>query len=667
MNKIYISILAIFAFASNYLSVPVFFGADFIFGSIFVVIAIAIFGTAAGVFTAVVGGLYTYILWGHPYAIIIFTVEALFLGILFNRYRKPLILIDIGYWLIIGAPLVLILYTNILNLDYQTATFIAFKQGLNGVFNTLIAGLFTIFFFLKKRNLQVERSVSKPKITDVHFHVLLTLIIISGGIPVVLDSYQLRDDEEKHLKYTLEELGGYISNSIKENNKSKNKIESFSGVISKNTSFAIYDENNILVAKNGQISSAEKDEGEIIILKSGISIWLPESKLPALKKWRQGKYFINKSIKLDSGKNYQLVIESPANNLVDILQANRLRPFVFLSVFIILGVVISLILSRWLTSSTVKITSLSEGLTAKLIDKEKINIPEFQVFEYDQLSHSIRQMSESINEYINTIEKQSQALASAKLDAEKSQKHAELANEEKSRFLANMSHELRTPMHAILAFTQLAQKRDVDEKTVKYLNNIESSGKRLTGLINALLDLSKIESGKMDINLENENIFNITKDCTEQVNSLANAKNIEILINGNDQAFAFVDKELITQVIINLLSNAIKFSPANGIININIIDIEAIPEEDFFGVLEFVISDQGIGIPSNELEMVFDKFVQSSQSVSKAGGTGLGLPLCREIINQHNGIIWAESPIQGGDKGTAFHFIIPKTNNREVI
>ena len=229
-----------------------------------------------------------------------------------------------------------------------------------------------------------------------------------------------------------------------------------------------------------------------------------------------------------------------------------------------------------------------------------------------------------------------------------------------------MSHELRTPLHAILAFTQLAQKRDIDEKTVKYLSNIESSGNRLTGLINALLDLSKIEAGKMDINWENHNLVNITKNCTEEVTSLTEKKDINVLINGTDQAFAFVDKDLITQVIINLLSNAIKFSPVNGIINITIVDIDAIPEEDFFGIVEFIISDQGIGIPINELEMVFDKFVQSSHSVSKAGGTGLGLPLCREIINQHHGIIWAESPVQDNEKGTAFHFIIPKTHNHKM-
>ena len=666
MNKVHISLLAILAFGANYLSVPVFFGADFIFGSIFVVIAISIFGTAAGVFTAVIGGLYTFLLWGHPYAIIIFTVEALFLGIVFNKIRKPLILIDIVYWLIIGAPLVLILYTNMLNLDYQTATFIAFKQGLNGIFNTLIAGLFTIFFFLKKGNLQVDHTASKPKITDIHFHVLLTLIIISGGIPVVLDSYQLRDDEEKHLKYTLDELSGFVSNSIKEQSKSQNGNITFSNVVSKNTSFALYDENNELVAQNGQIFSNKKDEGEISILKSGISIWLPTSKLPALKKWRQGRYFITTPIKQELGKAYQLVIESPASNLVDILQANRLKPFIFLSAFVLLGVAISLILSRWLTSSTLKITEISEELTAKIINKEKIDIPDFQVYEYDQLSHSIRQMSDSIHNHIKTIEAQSLDLASAKLGAEKAQKEAELANEEKSRFLANMSHELRTPLHAILAFTQLAQKRDIDEKTVKYLSNIESSGNRLTGLINALLDLSKIEAGKMDINWENHNLVNITKNCTEEVTSLTEKKDINVLINGTDQAFAFVDKDLITQVIINLLSNAIKFSPVNGIINITIVDIDAIPEEDFFGIVEFIISDQGIGIPINELEMVFDKFVQSSHSVSKAGGTGLGLPLCREIINQHHGIICAESPVQDNEKGTAFHFIIPKTHNHKM-
>ena len=237
---------------------------------------------------------------------------------------------------------------------------------------------------------------------------------------------------------------------------------------------------------------------------------------------------------------------------------------------------------------------------------------------------------------------------------------AEESSELKSRFLANMSHELRTPMHAILSFTQLAKKRVNDEKVMRYLDNIETSSKRLTGLLNAILDLSKIETGNMDISFRQENLYEITEQCIAQVNSLAVEKNISVNIEGKTSNEVSLDESLISRVIINLISNAIKYSPENEVIDIKIIEVDATPDNSFKGIVEFIITDRGVGIPVDELESVFEKFVQSSKTDTKAGGTGLGLPICREIILMHNGVIWAESPIQGINHGTAFHFILPK-------
>ena len=237
---------------------------------------------------------------------------------------------------------------------------------------------------------------------------------------------------------------------------------------------------------------------------------------------------------------------------------------------------------------------------------------------------------------------------------------AEDANAEKSRFLANMSHELRTPMHAILSFTALSIKRSEDEKVLRYLNNIKSSGTRLTGLLNALLDLSQIEAGKLELHFRQNNLLPLIEKSIAELDSLIKQKNITIDIEAPQEIDAYFDADLITQVIINLLSNAVKFTPDNGLIDIEILNVEPVPESHFSGVVEFIITDNGMGIPEDELTKVFDKFVQSSKSVSKAGGTGLGLPISKEIIVNHKGAIWAESPPQGQDKGSSFHFIIPK-------
>ena len=233
---------------------------------------------------------------------------------------------------------------------------------------------------------------------------------------------------------------------------------------------------------------------------------------------------------------------------------------------------------------------------------------------------------------------------------------SEQANIEKSRFLANMSHELRTPMHAILSFSKLAQKRDMDDKARHFLENIEVSTIRLTELLNGLLDLSKLEAGKMQLSLANYNIADLVKEALTSLSSLIDTNQLKINLSGLEPINGDMDKNLIIQVIINLLSNAIKFSPANAEISIQ----TGIKQEKDIQCIHLAVSDQGIGIPENELGTVFDAFVQSSKTVTGSGGTGLGLPISKEIILMHHGKIWAES-IAG--QGATFHVLIPSNRN----
>ena len=255
-------------------------------------------------------------------------------------------------------------------------------------------------------------------------------------------------------------------------------------------------------------------------------------------------------------------------------------------------------------------------------------------------------------------------IARRTLDLEVAREEAIWANNEKSRFLANMSHELRTPMHAIMSFTHLARKlcKDDSKKQINYLDKATTSAKRLTQLLNDLLDLSKIEAGKMNIEKDWHDISEVIQGAINEVESLLMKKNLQLSmsVTKGDAIPVNFDPKLITQVMVNLLSNAIKFSEQHSTIHISIAyDIE-VPDNLFPGAVEVIVSDQGPGIPNNELEMIFDKFIQSSVHKSSAGGTGLGLPICREIISMHNGLIWAESPVTEHGNGTAFHFVLPK-------
>lgn len=242
---------------------------------------------------------------------------------------------------------------------------------------------------------------------------------------------------------------------------------------------------------------------------------------------------------------------------------------------------------------------------------------------------------------------------------------AQRASQAKSEFLANMSHELRTPLHAILSFAELGMKKrggpDVEAKLNQYFKRIRESGSRLLFLLNDLLDLAKLEAGKMLPHLQRVDLLGVIEGCVaEQEAKLAeHGLTVEIQNVAADSRLD-CDPMRISQVITNLLSNAIKFSADGGVIQVRLADGLMPDGEDSLtpaSGLEVAVSDQGVGIPADELETIFDKFIQSSKTKSGAGGTGLGLSICRQIIETHGGKIWAESPKAGG---ASLRFLLPR-------
>jgi len=239
---------------------------------------------------------------------------------------------------------------------------------------------------------------------------------------------------------------------------------------------------------------------------------------------------------------------------------------------------------------------------------------------------------------------------------------AEAANRAKSEFLANISHELRTPMHAILSFARLGRDRvhgpAVDlARLEQYQQRILQSGERLMRLLNDLLDLSKLEAGRMGYDMREQDAAQLVGDVVAELAEVAAARQVSVDIDiAPDTPQVWCDGVRIAQVIRNLLSNAVRFSPSSGRITIALSPAAAGPGgADAAAYVRLSVSDQGQGVPEGELEAIFDKFVQSSKTKNGAGGTGLGLSICREIVQQHGGRIWAAN----GVGGAVFTVLLP--------
>jgi signal transduction histidine kinase len=264
---------------------------------------------------------------------------------------------------------------------------------------------------------------------------------------------------------------------------------------------------------------------------------------------------------------------------------------------------------------------------------------------------------------------------------------AEAANRSKSEFLANMSHELRTPLNHIIGFAELLLDKhfgELNDQQDEYLNDIHQSSKHLLSLINDILDLSKVEAGKLDLEFDDVELMSVLKNSLVMIKEKAMKNGINLTTNADANELPIqADKRKLKQIIYNLLSNAVKFTNSSGSIWLNVCKVDCLirpglrwDDPEYLKILEegvqgkinedkppikcvkISVSDTGIGLNYEDRERVFKPFEQADGSASRRyQGTGLGLSLTKRLVQLHGGKIWVESDGEG--KGSTFSFVLP--------
>ncbi|MDH5395056.1 MAG: ATP-binding protein [Gammaproteobacteria bacterium] len=410
-------VLSMLGLLGNYISLPLSFGVDFIFGSVAALLAIRLAGLSAGVIIAIVVSSYTYFAWGHPYAMIIFTSEALVVGFLSRRNITSLVLADIIYWLLIGMPLVWIFYSGVIGMPQTQALLILLKQPVNGIANAVLATYLLLLvpqkYFLN-RNEDMQGNINLKELLFSTF--LGIALLVSFAIIHYENKLTIRNFENA----LSAQLQQFSENLTYNNNDVINELANLKNDMrlkKYHFDLIVEHDNKIIFSTLPDIQSSDFiSVGTKNKINDELSIWMPErNKMPLMLWWNKAYYFLTApSTQKFKGNIYILQKSGLTINRV---QNEILLSLKLLFILVLIAGIVSYVISRYLTNTIIQLTDATKNLPEKLQRNIIIDWPKSNITELQQLSRQTEEMSEKISDTFDDVTLQATTILESSIDS----------------------------------------------------------------------------------------------------------------------------------------------------------------------------------------------------------------------------------------------------------